>query len=248
MKGFFFSKPLEWSIETAGESWQQGSIINGELKVKNHGTEDVSLLESGVALAHGEMKKVHSKAKDALRIELKEEFEVERISPGQELGLAFSLKLPENALITDKKSSFYLAYGKGSMENHLQLKVVPRALFDKFIGLLDTFHRFKLKDFKSSKKGVEYKLTPPTSREMANVEGLILTLSMEEELMKLIFDFQVRKLDMASVTTKVCKESVKVSRELSKKEYSLGQDMINQDGLLKAIESVLSEVKLKAVF
>lgn len=248
MKGFFFSKPLEWSIETAGESWQQGSMIKGELKVKNHGTEDISLQNSGVALAHGEMKKVHSKAKDALRIEVKEEFKVEKISPGEELGLTFSLKLPENALITDKKSSFYLTYGKENLENHLQLKVVPRALFEKFIGLLDTFQRFKVKDYKSSKKGVEYKLSPPTSREMANMEGLVLTLSMEDELLNLIFDFQVRKLDMASVTTKVCKESVKVTRSLQKKEYSLGQDMINQDGLLKAIESVLSEVKLKAVF
>lgn len=248
MKGVFFNKPLEWSLDAVGESWQQGSIVKGELKVKNHGSEDISLQDAGVALAHGEMKKVHAKAQDALKIELKEEFKIQKIGPGEELGLSFSLLLPENALITDKKSSFYLTYGKGCMENHLQLKVIPRALFEKLIGLLDTFYRFKVKDCKSSKKGVEYKLTPPTSRDMANLEGLNLVLWMEDELLKLMFDFQVKKLDMASVTTKVCKESVKVTRDLPKKEYSMGPDMINQDGLLKAIESVLSEVKLKAVF
>jgi hypothetical protein len=62
------------------------------------------------------------------------------------------------------------------------------------------------------------------------------------------YDFQVRKLDTAGVTTKVNKVAVKISRVLSPKEFSLGRDMINQDTLLKSIESVLAEVKLKSVF
>lgn len=248
MKGSLFNKPLEWSIETVGESWQQGSTITGILKVKNHGSEVVSLKNSGVALAHGEMKKIHSRVEGALQIELREEFKEEEAMPGKEVELSFSLKLPENSPVSDKKSSYYLTYGREFNESHLQLKIEPYILFTKVIGLMDTFHRFKLKELKSSKKGVEYKLLPPTARDMANIESLLLTPSMQGDVLEINFAFQVKKLDTASVTTKVTKETLKVKRELTAKEYSLGKDMINQDQLLKSIESVLSEIKLKSVF
>ena len=62
------------------------------------------------------------------------------------------------------------------------------------------------------------------------------------------FEFQVKKIDTSSVTTKINKESVIIERSLGPKEYSLGRDMINQDLLLKSLESALSEVKMKNVF
>jgi hypothetical protein len=113
---------------------------------------------------------------------------------------------------------------------------------------MDTFYRFKVKEFKSTKNGVEYKLIPPTSRDHANLEALHLTFSYQGENLQMDYEFQVRKLDTASVTTKVNKESVKIQKILAPKEYSLGKEMINQDTLLKSIESVLGEVKLKSVY
>lgn len=248
MKGTFFNKPLEWNIETHAESWNQGDKITGTLKVKNHGPEAITLNESGVALAHAEIKKVHSRTEGAFKIDAKEEFKDSQIAPQETKELPFSLNLPPNCAVTDKKASYFLSYGKNFSESHLQLKVEPKVLFNKIIGLLDTFHRFKLKEVKAGKQGVEYKLLPPTSREMANLESLNLNFSMAEDNLKMDFDFQVRKLDTASVTTKVNKASVKLQRVLTPKEFSLGRDMINQDQLLKSLESVLSEVKLKSVF
>jgi hypothetical protein len=128
------------------------------------------------------------------------------------------------------------------------LQIAPKALYSKIVGLMDTFQRFKVKEIKAVKKGVEYKLLPPTSRDMANIETLLLTFSMSDDHLKMKFDFQVKKLDTSSITTKVNKESVSLEKTLSPKEYSLGRDMIHQDGLLKVVEGVLSEVKLKAVF
>jgi hypothetical protein len=248
MKGTFFSKPLEWSIETQGENWQQGSVINGSLKVKNHGTEPFNLQQAGVAIAYADVKKVHARTEGVLRPEVNQIFSQETIAPGETLELTFSLPLKENCPITDKKGSYFLTYGRQLTENHLMLKVDPKNLFGKIIGLLDTFSRFKLKEVKSAKTGVEYKLIPPTSREMANVESLTLMMAMIGETLQMTFDFQVKKLDTASVTTKINKESIKIKRDLPQKEYSLGRDMINQDQLLKAIESVISEVKMKSVF
>lgn len=247
MKGTFFSKPLEWNIETSKEAWGQGDAIEGTLKVKNHGTEMVDLSGAGVGLAHAEIKKVHAKTDGAMKFEVKETF-TSSINPSETKELPFKLMLPQNCAVTDKKASFFLTYGKEASENHLMLKIEPKILFTKVIGLLDTFHRFKLKEMKAAKNGVEYKLIPPTSREMANLESLSLIFSMNGENLQMDYDFQVRKLDTESVTTKVNKVGVKIQKLLTPKEFSLGKDMINQDTLLKSLESVLSEVKLKSVF
>src|SRR5690606_12302177 len=178
----------------------------------------------------------------------KETFSIAELASGAEETIPFTFKIPLDGQISDKKTSFYLSYGKDFAESQLQLKVNPKELFMKVIGLLDTFYRFKQKDLKSTKKGVEFKLLPPTARDMANIESLLLLFSMKEETLNMKFDFQVKRLDTSSVTTKINKESVSVIKELAPKDYSLGRDMINQDKILKAIEEVISEVKMKAVF
>lgn len=248
MKGTFFNKPLEWNIETVGESWQQGSNITGTLKVKNHGAEAINLANAGVGLAYAEIKKVHTRTDGAFKLDATQAFAQNEIRPGEEILLNFSFTISPNSAVTDKKASFYLAYGREYNENQLQLKIEPKALYSKIVSLLDTFHRFKQKEFKAAKKGVEFKLLPPTSREMANIESLLLTFSMQEENLVMKYDFQVKKLDTTGITTKINKENLSLEKVLVPKEYSLGRDMINQDALLKSVEAVLSEVKLKSVY
>ncbi|HXH30061.1 MAG TPA: hypothetical protein VNJ01_04555 [Bacteriovoracaceae bacterium] len=248
MKGTFFNKPLEWNIEVQGESWQQGSILTGSVKITNHGSESIDLSSAGVALAYAEIKKVHVRAEGAMVLEQSAKLSVTELKPQGVTEFEFTFPLSSNSPVTDKKASYYLTYGKDFSESHLQVKIEPKALYTKIVGLLDTFCRFKLKDYKASKKGVEYKLLPPTSREMANIDSLNLTFSMVDETLKMGFDFQVKKLDTSLSITKVNKVSVTIEKLLLPKEYSLGKGMINQDILLKVAEAVIAEVKLKSVF
>lgn len=248
MKGTFFNKPLEWNIETIGESWQQGDVLKGTLKVKNHGAETISIDGSGVGLSLADIKKVQTRTEGALKIEKSHVFNQKELKSGEEALLDFTFDIGPNSPVTDKKSSYYLGFGKNFTESQLQLKVEPKVLFSKIVGLLDTFHRFKLKEIKAAKKGVEFKLIPPTARDMANIDSLLLTFSMEDQNLTMSYDFQVKKLDTTGISTKINKEAVTVKKTLSPKEYSLGKDMINQDALLKSVEAVLSEVKMKAVF
>lgn len=248
MKGTFFNKPLEWNIETVGESWRQGDELKGSLRLKNHGLEKLALKDAGVGLALAEIKKVQSRTEGALKLSERISFQDKELLPGSEITLPFTFSLGANAAITDKKSSFYLCYGNGFVEAQLQVKVEPKELFQKVSGLLDTFHRFKLKEYKAAKKGVEFKFIPPTSREMANIDSLQLTFFMEGENLGMKFEFQVKKLDTSSVTTKLNKESLTLERVLTEKDYSLGRGMINQDKLLKTLEEVIGEVKMKAVY
>ena len=248
MKGTFFNKPLEWNIETVGESWQQGDTLKGTLLVKNHGVETISLENSGVGLAHADIKKVHSRTEGAIKPEVTSTFTQTDLNSGATAILDFSFPISSNGAVTDKKSSYYLSFGKNFIEGQLQIKVGPKVLYTKIIGLLDTFYRFKVKEIKGAKKGVEFKLLPPTSRDMANIEGLLLTFSMQEDQLAMNFNFQVKRLDTSSVTTRINKESLSIQKSLLPKEYSLGKEMINQDQLLKTIENVLSEVKLKSIY
>ena len=248
MKGAFFSKPLEWNIETDKESWLQGENITGILRIKNHGTESVDLTDAGVAIAHADIKKVHARADGAMKFDAKALFIGTELKGQGQKELPFSLALPANCPVTDKKASYYITYGKKHSENHLMLKVEPKVIFGRVIGLMDTFLRFKLKEYKAAKNGVEYKLIPPTAREMANLDSLNLIFYMEGENLQMEYDFQVRKLDASGPVNKINKVSVKILKVLTPREFSLGKDMINQDTLLKSIESVLNEVKLKSVF
>jgi hypothetical protein len=248
MKGTFFNQPLEWNIQTDKESWGQGECIKGTLRLKNHGQDPVDLTGAGVAIAFADIKKVHARTQGAMKTEASATFTEKELAPHAELELTFELKLPENCAVTDKKSSYYLSYGKSHNESHLMLKIEPNPLFTKVIGLLDTFYRFKLKECKSSKSGVEYKLVPPTSRDMANLDSLNLTFALQENSLLMNYDFQVRKLDTSGVVNKVNKESVIILKSLTPREFSLGKDMINQDFLLKSIEGVIGQVKLKSVF
>lgn len=248
MKGTFFNRPLEWNIETQGEAWEQGQKVSGKLIVKNHSSETQDLSLAGVTISHADIKKVHTRATDAFKTILKAPFEIQTLGASETKELIFSFELPKNCPITDKKASYYLTYGKDALEGQLQLKVIPNSLYTKIIGLMDTFLRFKLKEIKTAKNAVEFKLTPPTSRDMANLESLSLMISMKEDQLVLDFDFMVKKLETGIVASKINKASVKVKKELTPKEYSLGLNMINQDRLLKALEESIAEVKMNSVF
>lgn len=241
MKATFFKDNIEWQVTTVHESWVQGDQVTGEIKLKNHSPQSITLENPGLALTYTEIKKVQ--ARETLKPLVTEKLNLNSLSAGEEASFPFSLILPENCPVTDKKSSFYLSFGPNSTESHLQLNILPLEIFTKVISLFDTFFRFKVKDIKGIKTGVEYKLTPPTSRDFAKVELLQLEMQMKEEILIMNFKFSVKKLDMSGISTKMMKENVKETLSLTPKEYSLGKGMIHQDQLLKSIEAILNKIK-----
>lgn len=248
MKGAFFQKPLEWQIDVTGESWSQGETIKGELRVKNLGDSPVNLDKAGVRLSYAEIKKVHARDEKAWKLEAEVLFAAgTSLAPQESKTLAIQFTLPTNCPVTDKKASYYVTYGLSALESNLQVHVGPRKLFTEITKLMETFQRFKPKDIKASKGAVEFKMLPPTSREYAHVEALHLEQSLEGDQLKLDFTFKVKTLDTNSVTTKVAKDEKHLQRVLTPREYSLGRDMINQDGILKALEEILGQVKMKGL-
>ena len=150
-----------------------------------------------------------------------------------------------NCAVTDKKTSIYLGYGVGGTEANLQLKIEPRLIFTEVTKLMETFQRFKFKDIKAVKEGVEFKFLPPTSRDWAHAESLLLTLSMNGENLEMDFLFNVKTIDTKSITTALAKETRQFKKTLTPREYTFGKGMPNQDGIMKVLDSALAEVKSK---
>jgi hypothetical protein len=249
MKAISNLRKLEFSLETQGENWVQGSTISGTLKLKNSGPESESLKDFKVGLAYAEIKKVHAKAKNCFKVKDSRELSKDSIEANSFIEFPFEFKLESNVTVSDKKGSYHLIYGALDNPFHLQVLVLPQPLFLEVMKLFETFFRFKQKEFRGTPEGVDFILIPPTAREFVQVDSLTISPLIEGENLKIEFIFHLKKIDLVAASTgganKMMKETKTISKTLSPKEYLMGKTHLDQDKLLKMIDSVLSEVKIK---
>ena len=248
MKALSIRKPLEFAIETVGESWTQGSVLKSQIKIKNTGETSEALDLFGVGIGLADIKKVHNKIENCFKIQEQLALKLPPLKALDSCDFVFEFKLSPNIQVSDKKSTFFLLFGDLKNPFHLQIPITPQPLFLEIIKLLDTFFRFKVKEFKGCSKGIEYKLIPPTSRDFSSVECLNLNLMTKDENLLFDFNFDLKKLDMSGIKTKLTKENKLIQKELAPKEYLMGKTHLDQDKLLKFFESVFSEVKHKEMF
>ncbi len=53
MRSVYFQQPLEHQIEVEGESWNQGEVVKGQLRIRNMSSKTVAVKTSQIILAHG---------------------------------------------------------------------------------------------------------------------------------------------------------------------------------------------------
>jgi uncharacterized protein YktA (UPF0223 family) len=248
MKGSSFNKSLECIIDVNGEYWSQGDTLCGTIALKNHSKENIDLSKAGVALGFFDIKKIHDKNIDYHQLISPLRF-FKNIAPQESIEKSFEIKLDPNCPITDKKLSGYIFYGDLEMTtNQLQLKILPQKDFLKILELFDRFFRFKVKETKNGKKGLEFKLNPPTSREMANIDSLLLNMTKSPDSLQLSFNFILKKLNVSGVSHKIEKNEFTILRNILNKEYLFAPGLIDQDKILKMFEDVLAEIKLNNIF
>jgi hypothetical protein len=248
MKGTLVNQLLEWNIEVFGETWEQGQKLKTQIKVKNLDRSPINLSFAGIGIAKADMKKVQARTIGAFEFHEKYQLPIKIIEPQEEKFFEYTFVLSPNAQITDKKTSLYLCFGNNFEEGHLQLKIIPQAIFTKITSLIETFHRFKIKEVKGNKTSVEYRFIPPSARETSHIESMIINMSVEEERLKTIFNFKIKKLDPNSIKTSFKSENISKEILLNPNQYLLGKDLINQDLILQFLDTVLSQVKMKNVY
>lgn len=246
MKGTYFQKPLEFNLFIEGESWGQGDLIKGQLKVKNHSPEDIDLSSFGVQLAWGEDKKLKDKSKDSFSILSEKSFDKEVLKKEAEESLEWEFKLGEDSPITEKKASLYLLYGNEEgvwQGGQLHLKIVPHKMITDFFNVFETFFRFKVKDFKNKKGFIDAKMIPPNNKDFISVKSLNCQIKTVDKNLDLKFIFKLKKLNYAQNEMTLKDETKTIEKSLGPKEYLMyGKDM-DQDKIQKLLQSVLDEVK-----
>jgi hypothetical protein len=249
MKATVIFKPLEYSLEAVGEKWHQGDLLKGTLKIKNHSAEKIDLPILKVALCEGHYKKI--KAKDAKGWKcISENILAEKltINPSEEKDYSFEFKLAETCAITDKTGSLYLAFfdkEEAIPAGNIELVIAPKLIVKQILEIFENFLRFKVKETKSGKGMVEIKLVPPTSRELSNVDGLLLSISEVEKNLTLKYFFNFRVLNIAGATMQSEKATKEIEQNFTSKQYLMYGDSINQDFIIQSVQEVLNGVKTK---
>ena len=252
MRGTFFEKPLEYSIEISGESWNQGGQINGTLTIKNHGDSSIELDGKGVSLCLTETKKF--KAKDTAGIKALKTVgwsETSTISPGSEESLDFTFDLAKDCPITEKASSLYINCGE--FENpftggHLQLDVKPINIINNYLEIFENFFKFKIKAIKNKKGFLDVKLIAPDSKELGAVEQLNLNLAVDDNDLNIKYIFKLKKLAYNEGSVSAKSEKKNFEQRLSKRQHTAFGESPNQDGIMKAINEILDQIKSKSLF
>lgn len=249
MKGTVVLKPLEYTLEAQGEKWHQGDKIKGSLKIRNHSQEKVEVNSLLVSLSMGTYKKVKAKDPKAWTLlDKKTITENLSIAPSGESEFPFEFQLAEDCLITDKNGSLYLAFHEvdaGVPMTYIELKVEQKLVIKQILEILENFLRFKVKEIKNEKNKVDIKLIAPTSREMSNIDSLILNISEVEKTLHIHYTFNIKSLDLASPTMQVEKKVKKAEQVFTSKQYLFYGDSINQEFIVESFKSVLDTVKTK---
>lgn len=245
MKGMFFRKPFEFSLEVAGESWKQGEKISGVLRVKNHSAETGPGYQ--VCLARASLKKVKDKALGAMTILETRSWDAD----SGETSFPWEFETSSSFPITDSTESAYLLYGSGENPDELgrlQLLVEPSPEIQGFIGVFETEFRFVKKGWKQSKRGVEVKLAPPASKAFAMLERAVLTFECRNELLLVDYDFQVKKVNADAASLSVTKASKNFAQELELKAFRTPYGRLDSDQMGKWIREAIDQVESKVVY
>jgi hypothetical protein len=243
MKGTFFKKPLEFSLNIEGESWNQGETVSGTFKVQSHSDQLPDLIQVGCHLCFCNIKKF--KAKDPKSITVLESI---LFSPNQS-ELDFNFKLNDNCPITDTTGSLYIIYGDIDSpfeSGFLQLNITPIKPIIYFTQILEQFYRFKLKAFKNKKDCIEAMVSAPDSREWTSIQKMAIQLKLKNDELIIKFIVNLKKLDFSNNHHKTKDEKREMSKTLTKEQYEL-YGIANQDGIKKVIDEVLSEIKIKPI-
>jgi hypothetical protein len=202
-----------------------------------------------VALFEGHYKKIKAKDAKGWKCITENVFsEKLMINPSEDKEFPFEFNLSETCAITDKAGSLYLGFfdkDEAFPAGNIELVVAPKIIVKQILEIFENFLRFKVKEIKSGKGMVEVKLVPPTSRELSNVDGLVLSISEIEKNLTLKYFFNFRILNIAGATMQSEKTTKEIEQTFSSKQYLIYGDSINQDFIIQSVQEVLNGVKTK---
>lgn len=250
MKATFFQKPLEYNLTIEGESWRQGDAISGSLLVKNHSSDELDASEIRVVLAQGAITKVRKKDAGAFTALFAQSMSSQKIAPGTQASFNWKFETERNCTVTEKSSSLFILYGRGdALESlgQIQLVIHPYFIIEEYLKSLQTQFHFVLKSFKSSKGWLECKMSPPSSRNFASVEQLLLSFRFEGDTLMVHYSFDVKKLEALAATTTLNKQKREFEQSINSTQY-LRNGRFNFEFIEASIRDVMGQLNPAALW
>jgi sporulation-control protein spo0M len=251
MKAIFFKNGIEFNVQTRGETWEQGGRISGTVSVKNINTAPVTLDNLNANLAFGTIRNVRARNEQSWNIALTSSLcAKETLNPGDVKTFSWDFPLATDCPVTVKDSSLFFLLGDVTNPEsigHLQLDVQLRPMLRQFLETFELFYRFTIAATKNRKNFVEVKMIPPKTRTYGFLEALNCTLRLQKDVMEIKYEASIKTISTSLGPTIFEKGRRQFAQELPSKEFQLGPGIPNPEGLKKAIELAIAEIRPKPV-
>ncbi|HIG78007.1 MAG TPA: hypothetical protein EYQ48_09095, partial [Candidatus Lambdaproteobacteria bacterium] len=218
MRSVYIQQPLEYQIDVEGESWNQGEVVKGQIRIRNMSSKTVAVKTSQIILAHG-LKKAFKEGTMVPWEVLEKQVVAQDIAlqAGSELTLGWNFNLSTDCPITDKQGGLYLLFGGDETlteGGRLNLQINLHPILQNYLQTFTTQFRFLEKYQKRKSELTEVKLIPPDSREYPNMDYVLCFLRIHDEQLEAHYRFKMSGLGRTGEKMTVTKKNREIEQSI----------------------------------
>ena len=252
MRSVYFQQPLEHQIEVEGESWNQGEVVKGQLRIRNMSSKTVAVKTSQIILAHG-LKKAFKEGTMVPWEVLEKQVVAQDIAlqAGSKLTFGWNFDLSTDCQITDKQGGLYLLFGGDEAlteGGRLNLQINLHPILQNYLQTFTTQFRFLEKYQKRKSEWTEVKLIPPDSREYPNMDYVLCFLRIHDEQLEAHYRFKMSGLGRTGEKMTVTKKNRELEQSIPPEKYLQPGGFPNRACFRENIDQALNIARPEVIF
>jgi len=252
MRSVYFQQPLEHQIEVEGESWNQGEVVKGQLRIRNMSSKTVAVKTSQIILAHG-LKKAFKEGTMVPWEVLEKQVVAQDIAlqAGSELTFGWNFNLSTDCPITDKQGGLYLLFGGDEAlteGGRLNLQINLHPILQNYLQTFTTQFRFLEQYQKRKSEWTEVKLIPPDSREYPNMDYVLCFLRIHDDLLEAHYRFKMSGLGRTGEKMTVTKKNRELEQSIPQGKYLQPGGFPNRACIRENIDKALNIARPEVIF
>ena len=252
MRSVYIQQPLEYQIDVEGESWNQGEVVKGQIRIRNMSSKTVAVKTSQIILAHG-LKKVFKEGTMVPWEVLEKQVVAQDIAlqAGSEQTFGWNFDLSTDCPITDKQGGLYLLFGGDEAlteGGRLNLQINLHPILQNYLQTFTTQFRFLEKYQKRKSEWTEVKLIPPDSREYPNMDYVLCFLRVHDEQLEAHYRFKMSGLGRTGEKMTVTKKDRELEQSIPPEKYLQPGGFPNRACFRENIDQALNIARPEVIF
>jgi len=252
MRSVYIQQPLEYQIDVEGESWNQGEVVKGQIRIRNMSSKTVAVKTSQIILAHG-LKKAFKEGTMVPWEVLEKQVVAQDIAlqAGSELTFGWNFNLSTDCPITDKQGGLYLLFGGDEAlteGGRLNLQINLHPILQNYLQTFTTQFRFLEKYQKRKSEWTEVKLIPPDSREYPNMDYVLCFLRIHDEQLEAHYRFKMSGLGRTGEKMTVTKKNRELEQSIPQGKYLQPGGFPNRACFRENIDQALNIARPEVIF